>query len=85
MATNKCVDVYDDREGATINLSSCHHDGGNQFVAFSKMGLIITHDDKFCISVLKQNTTSIAALSECVDGKKSQLWDYNATVSVNLI
>lgn len=85
MGTNKCIDTNDEKEGALINLYDCHNGGGNQFLAFSKMGLIITENDKYCISVLKQNTTSIATLSECVDEKKSQLWHFNATVSANLI
>lgn len=84
MATTKCVDIYDETEGAPINLNKCHNDGGNQFVAFSKMGLIIAHNDKYCISVSKQNAVSIVTLSECVDEKKSQIWHYNATVSANL-
>lgn len=81
VAANMCIDIAEYKAGEPIELYSCHNGGGNQFLAFSEKGLIINYDDKYCIGVAKQNSTTLAATVECADDDISQLWKYNVEVS----
>lgn len=76
-----CIDIDEHKEGEPIELYSCHNNGGNQFLAVTEKGLIITYEDKYCIGVKKQNSTTVPTTVECADNNKSQLWKYNTEVS----
>lgn len=70
-----CLDIYTTALFGKIILYSCHGQGGNQFLAFSKSGQIVTSED-LCIGI--SHTSVILVL--CNEEDKKQLWDFNAEV-----
>lgn len=82
MADDKCLDNHDIETGRKILTYDCHNMGGNQFVAFTQSGLIVTFNENLCIGISNDGSAvPSAVIVECSDTDKTQRWRYDNEVS----
>lgn len=75
------MDSVNTQAGTHPIVFGCHESGGNQFIAFTKSGLIITSEENICFGVYKEASSVLTPiLVECSESDHSQRWQYNTEV-----
>lgn len=81
IGNDRCMDSINTNVGTKPIVYGCHQMSGNQFVAFTRSGLLITSEENICFGVSKESsTTPSLQLVECYESDQSQRWRYNAEV-----
>lgn len=74
--------------GSPVIVYRCHNNGGNQFIAFTKDGLAVTHDENRCIGAYEfgnNSTTSPVLVADCAEADQSQQWQYSVEVRISCV
>lgn len=82
MADDRCIDNYNIAAGTKIMAFGCHGAGGNQFIAFTKIGLLMTMSEDFCIGVSSAvDTTALhPVVVDRSEADEKQQWRYDSKV-----
>lgn len=93
MASYSCMDTYTNEIGMQLIVYGCHKAGGNQFIEFTKSGMLITSNENLCVGVSEKNSNMFTPVStvltpvlmECSESDQSQRWRYSAEVRMTKI